>query len=89
VFISFRPTSASTHDPNNIRSIINAHIQDPSIPLSAKNVDIVNSYTLWVTNKLQQYNIGLENGMDDMVSWWNDVFSGSATAVKVSSFLFR
>jgi hypothetical protein len=71
----------------NIRSIIDAQIQEPSVPLSAKNVNIVNSYALWETNRIQQYQVGLTNGMGNMISWWNDVYNGSANAVNVSSFL--
>jgi hypothetical protein len=79
--------STSPCDPNNIRSIIDAQIQEPSVPLSAKNVNIVNSYALWETNRIQQYQVGLTNGMGNMITWWNDVYNGSTKAVNVSSFL--
>jgi len=79
-------SSSSTFDPNNIRSIIDAQIQDDNVPQSAKDVDIADSYDLWMTQTIQQFNDGLDDGMHNMIDLWNQVY-GQNNPVNVSSFL--
>jgi hypothetical protein len=49
-------------------------------------VNIVNSYDLWKTDRIEQFNSRLKKGMLDMISWWNKFSNGNP--VEVSSFLF-
>ena len=83
-FIPAPASAPSTYDTNNIRSIIDAQIQDISVPPTARGVNIVDHYLQWEYNITKEYTMGLEKGMNNMIGWWNDVANGLTNPVNVS-----